>query len=111
MCFFSYKKIYQALFLTGILAATSIAVTGNNEFHPVNQHHDGHYHKKKKVFNRIASFPVYLNSDVNIKTVAEIVDVSKDGKTLVYTDGVAGRLGFLISKLLQLKPKNQNILG
>nr|WP_305907792.1 hypothetical protein [Methylomarinum sp. Ch1-1]MDP4520572.1 hypothetical protein [Methylomarinum sp. Ch1-1] len=48
-----------------------------------------------KAFNRIASFPIYLNSHIDQQSVAEIVDVSKDGNTLVYTDGVAGKLGFV----------------
>ncbi len=48
-----------------------------------------------KVFNRIASFPVYLNTNVDAPAVAEIVDVSKDGNTLIYTDGVGKKLGFV----------------
>lgn len=48
-----------------------------------------------KAFNRLASFPVYLNTDVDTETVAEIVDVSKDGMTLVYTDSAGGTLGFV----------------
>ncbi|MGD8630583.1 MAG: esterase-like activity of phytase family protein [Gammaproteobacteria bacterium] len=47
------------------------------------------------VFNRIATFPVYLNTDVDDETVAEIVDASKDGKTLVYTDSQTEKLGFV----------------
>jgi hypothetical protein len=48
-----------------------------------------------KVFNRIATFPVYLNTDVDSETVAEIVDVGNKGKTLVYTDSQTGKLGFV----------------
>lgn len=48
-----------------------------------------------KVFNRVATFPVYLNTDIDSETVAEIIDVSEDGKTLVYTDGTAEKLGFV----------------
>jgi hypothetical protein len=48
-----------------------------------------------KAFNRIAVFPVYLNTDVDSETVAEIVDVSNDGNTLVYTDGKTENLGFV----------------
>ncbi|MDT8398366.1 MAG: esterase-like activity of phytase family protein [Pseudomonadales bacterium] len=48
-----------------------------------------------KVFNRISTFPVYLNSDIENETVAEIVDASKDGNTLVYTDSVSGKIGFV----------------
>ena len=40
-----------------------------------------------KVFKRVSSFPVYLNTDINTETVAEIVTASTDGNTLIYTDG------------------------
>lgn len=65
-----------------------------------------------KVFNRIATFPVYLNTDPtnsnpDIETVAEIVDVSKDGNTLIYTDGTDGKLGFVDIK----KPAQPRALG
>ena len=46
-------------------------------------------------FERIATFPVFLNTDVELETVAEIVDASKDGQTLVYTDSATGNLGFI----------------
>jgi len=46
-------------------------------------------------FKRIATFPVYLNTDVNEETVAEIVAASGDGNTLIYTDGKTGNLGFV----------------
>ncbi len=49
----------------------------------------------ERVFNRIATFPVYLNTDINLETVAEIIDASKDGKTLVYTDSQIKKLGFV----------------
>ena len=46
-------------------------------------------------FRRIATFPVYLNTDINVETVAEIVTASKDGNTLIYTDGKTENLGFV----------------
>lgn len=46
-------------------------------------------------FQRIASFSVYLNTDLNEETVAEIVAVSDDGNTLVYTDGEFGGIGLV----------------
>lgn len=50
-------------------------------------------------FNRTATYPVYLNrpagDDVAAETVAEISAVSKDGRTLVYTDATGKRIGFL----------------
>ncbi|MGC3938604.1 esterase-like activity of phytase family protein [Roseobacter sp. EG26] len=46
-------------------------------------------------FNRIASFPVTANfeGDVPEETSAEIIDVSGDGLTLIYTDSPAGVIG------------------
>ena len=46
-------------------------------------------------FERIASFPVFLNTDISNDTVAEIVAASADGNTLVYTDGKTGNIGFV----------------
>ncbi|MCB1985527.1 MAG: esterase-like activity of phytase family protein [Burkholderiales bacterium] len=60
-----------------------------------------------RYFNRIATFPVYLNTDINLETVAEIVDASKDGKTLVYTDSETGKLGFVDIR----KPAQPKALG
>ncbi len=43
-------------------------------------------------FERVATFPVFENNaDPGAETVAEIVDATPDGKTLVYTDARAGR--------------------
>lgn len=48
-------------------------------------------------FNRIASFPVIANFDGTApeKTSAEIIDVTADGMTLVYTDSPAGVIGVI----------------
>ena len=46
-------------------------------------------------FERISSFPVYLNSDIANETVAEIVAATDDGNTLIYTDGALQRIGFV----------------
>ena len=50
-------------------------------------------------FVRIASFPVCTqldaNCDVDTETAAEIVDVSKDGNTLIYTDSPSEVIGFV----------------
>jgi len=46
-------------------------------------------------FNRVSSFPVYLNSDITEKTVAEIVAAAEGGNTLVYTDGKMDAIGFV----------------
>lgn len=52
-----------------------------------------------KNFNRIASFGVcqqiYANCNTDKETVAEIASVSKDGMTVVYTDGEQEKIGFV----------------
>ena len=46
-------------------------------------------------FRRIASFPVFQNTSVDVETVAEIVTATRDGLTLVYTDSETENLGFV----------------
>lgn len=46
-------------------------------------------------FRRIASFPVFLNTDVALETVAEIVAASDDGNLLIYTDSQTENVGFV----------------
>jgi hypothetical protein len=47
-------------------------------------------------FRRIATFPVYRNNaDPGVETVAEIIDVTPDGRTLVYTDAPLEQIGFV----------------
>jgi hypothetical protein len=50
-------------------------------------------------FERVATFPVYLNlgsdEDVTRQTVTEITAVSRDGRTLIYTDSPGERIGLV----------------
>lgn len=47
-------------------------------------------------FERIATFSVYRNNaDPSQETVAEIIDATKDGRTLVYTDAAQEAIGFV----------------
>ncbi len=47
-------------------------------------------------FERVSTFSVYTNNaDPSAETVAEIVAASKDGRTLIYTDGANATLGFV----------------
>lgn len=46
-------------------------------------------------FNRIASFPVALNTPEADETSAEIIAVTGDGMTLIYSDSPAGVIGFI----------------
>ncbi|MBU1174323.1 MAG: esterase-like activity of phytase family protein [Alphaproteobacteria bacterium] len=47
------------------------------------------------VFNRIASFPVAENNQEAEATSSEIIAVSEDGMTLVYSDSPGGGIGFI----------------
>ncbi|MDX2137380.1 MAG: esterase-like activity of phytase family protein [Chloroflexota bacterium] len=47
------------------------------------------------VFNRVATIPSFLNTDVESETVAEIITASQDGNTLIYTDAAMGVIGFI----------------
>jgi hypothetical protein len=75
------KRIkYKLLIIsTFILLLISFLVSASNE----------------KSFQRIATFPVFLNSSIENETVAEIVAASKNGKTLIYTDGKMEAIGFV----------------
>ncbi len=56
--------------------------------------HDGK-HRKGPFFRRVATWPVFENTDIGEETVAEIVTASKDGMTLIYTDGEQELVGFV----------------
>ncbi len=60
------------------------------------------WNQSQVAFNRIATFPVFLNTHEELETVAEIVAVSEDGNTLIYTDSETEKIGFIDIK----NPKN-----
>ena len=51
--------------------------------------------KGERVFHRVASFPVFWNTDIALETVAEIVAATPNGRTLVYTDAETQSVGFV----------------
>lgn len=71
---------------------TLLAVSVSLNISPIiaSEHHDDDYQ-----FSRIATFPVYLNTDISLETVAEIVAATDDGNTLVYTDSKTDNLGYV----------------
>lgn len=77
----------------GALAAAVLPVTGAGAATPGSAPASG------SAFHRTATYPVYKNLPKDVPassaTVAEISDVSKDGRTLVYTDALGKRIGFL----------------
>ncbi|MFC9945996.1 esterase-like activity of phytase family protein [Streptomyces pratensis] len=75
----------------GTLAGAGVASAG--------QPHGGDRGPGPVAFERAATYPVFQNrpagEDEAAQTVAEISATSEDGRTLVYTDAAARRIGFL----------------
>ena len=82
---FKFKK--TALALTMFTATVSMIACDSSE--------DKEDSPENYSFNRVSSFPVYLNSDIANETVAEIVAAADGGNTLVYTDGKLEQIGFV----------------
>ncbi|WP_028659499.1 esterase-like activity of phytase family protein [Nocardioides insulae] len=59
----------------------------------------GHSSSAEDTFERLVTYPVFQNVPTGVdpaeETLAEISDVSEDGRTLAYTDAAGGRIGFL----------------
>ncbi|WP_405985372.1 esterase-like activity of phytase family protein [Streptomyces sp. NBC_00872] len=88
------KRTYAVLVAVAVAAGT-LAGTG-----AASAHQDW---RRPVAFDRTATYPVFQNRPVGedpaTPTVAEISATSEDGRTLVYTDALARRIGFLdISK-------------
>ncbi|MEU4093702.1 esterase-like activity of phytase family protein [Streptomyces sp. NPDC026673] len=83
------KRTYAALTTAAVAAGTLVAASPASAHHP----------HVAPAFQRTATYPVFQNrpagEDPATATVAEISAVSEDGRTLVYTDALARRIGFL----------------
>jgi len=90
-----YKKSVVMLAIAAALSSTAVIADNEHKYKFQHQHKQSHHHKYNNEFKRIATFPVYLNTDINTETVAEIVAASKDGNTLIYTDGKTDNLGYV----------------
>ncbi len=64
-------------------------------------------------FRRIATLPNYLNNTaLDGETVSEIITSTRSGKTLVYTDGLLGEIGFIdITRPRAAQPAGKLALG
>ncbi|RKR88022.1 phytase-like protein with esterase activity [Micromonospora pisi] len=84
------KKIYTALTVAAV-AASTLTGAGTAAAHGKSD--------RPLSFDRTATYPVFQNrpagEDPATPTVAEISAVSDDGRTLIYTDALARRIGFL----------------
>ncbi|MBV1914055.1 MAG: esterase-like activity of phytase family protein [Pseudomonadales bacterium] len=85
------NRFKKSVFALAIIAATvsmSACNDSNSTVDPISP-------PANKNFNRVSSFPVYLNTDIANETVAEIVAAADGGNTLVYTDGKLDKIGFV----------------
>lgn len=72
--------------LSALAAAVSLALLGQSSTVAA---------QTAPYFERIASFPVFLNTDISQETVAEIVAANADGTLLIYTDSEGENVGFV----------------
>ncbi|MGH1565620.1 esterase-like activity of phytase family protein [Mumia sp. DW29H23] len=86
-----------AVALIAAFVPAAFAEPGTRADH--DRHGPGKSAAKATAFHRTATYPVYRNLPADVastdETVAEISDVSPDGRTLVYTDAPGKRIGFL----------------
>lgn len=78
----SKRRATSALALVGLAATLTAAAPASA-------------HRKEVEFQRLATFPAYLNSSADDTAAAEISTVTEDGRTVVYTDSPGKRLGFV----------------
>ncbi|RLP92021.1 esterase-like activity of phytase family protein [Micromonospora sp. BL4] len=88
----SVRRAITALTAAGVAVATisgATSATAGERHHP----------SGAVAFDRVATYPVFENrpagEDPATPTVAEISAVSPDGRTLIHTDALARRIGFL----------------
>lgn len=86
---------FRALRTTGIVGASVLLAAALAPASAQFSVTSGELPPTKGPFERIASFPVFLNSDITQETVSEIVAYSERFQQLVYTDAALGRLGFI----------------
>ncbi|MER5633365.1 esterase-like activity of phytase family protein [Streptomyces nitrosporeus] len=82
-----------------VLAVTAGTLVGAGVANAGQNHGGGDRGPRPAAFERTATYPVFQNrpagEDAAAQTVAEISATSEDGRTLVYTDAAAKRIGFL----------------
>ncbi|MEV1168552.1 esterase-like activity of phytase family protein [Nonomuraea sp. NPDC049784] len=83
------KRTYAVLTTVAVAASTLVGASPASADQP----------HEPPAFQRTATYPVFQNrpagEDPASATVAEISAVSEDGRTLIYTDALARRIGFL----------------
>lgn len=90
-----FRKSVIALLIGGAIASISACKDSDSGTSGGRNNDDLLVTLEDQHFNRVSSFPVYLNSDIADETVAEIVAAANGGNTLIYTDGKMGKIGFV----------------
>ena len=78
---FDFLNLLHALALEATLLMVSFTPVGAQE--------------RERRFQRAASFYPFLNTDIELISVAEIVSATPDGNTLVYPDSETKTVGFV----------------
>ncbi|GAA4975181.1 esterase-like activity of phytase family protein [Streptomyces hyderabadensis] len=93
------SKRTRAALTALVVAAGTLATTGAAQAEQSRPGQQQQQLRRPGLFERTATYPVFQNrpagEDAAAGTVAEISAVSEDGRTLVHTDAVARRIGFL----------------
>jgi len=89
------KSAITLAMVTAIASMTACNNSNDNDSVTANVNSDSASAAANQYFNRVSSFPVYLNGDIADETVAEIVASANQGNTLVYTDGKMDKIGFV----------------
>ncbi|MFE4057952.1 esterase-like activity of phytase family protein [Streptomyces sp. NPDC059096] len=91
------KRTYAALAALAVAVPVVIGLPTGAGADPASAHPERQ--QRPVAFDRTATYPVFQNrpagDDPAAPTVAEISATSEDGRTLVYTDAAARRIGFL----------------
>lgn len=90
-----------------VISAPSITLANGSNQHTHNSKHHSHPHKYSELFRNVATFDVMAG---NGSAVAEIVDATRDGKQLIYTDSPNGEIGFVDIRNAN-DPKGQGVLA
>lgn len=92
-------KTRFALTLTAAAVATALniapAIASKTEDYRAKNSYSQKTFPNQSAFERVATFPVFENTDIATATVAEIVAASIDGNTLIYTDSENENVGFV----------------
>ena len=104
LCKKTFAVLTVVIFACALFCVRSVSARQSDEFSYYLWHTKNHndvlnrfpgHGRYKQIFERVASFPVFLNTRIDTRTVAEIVAVSDNGRVLIYTDSAGRNIGFV----------------